>query len=190
MTRLRPARFLAPLLLTLGVTGLAAAQDAPGDNLRGLVSADLCPPQAYVYIDEEEDDDLAADLDAQLDKYAALYGLSYGDPRTCTVYQTFTVDTFKVSGGRYVFSAAFELEVRGEATVVLSTPPVAAAAIPARPQAEKPAARTLTVERVRLWNDQGYGLLSRSGVEDAAARQAREYYEAFALAWKSTHKAK
>lgn len=182
MTLPRPARFLAPLLLVLGA---AAAQDAQG-NLRGLVNADLCPPQAYVYVDEKEDGDFAA-LDAQLDKYAALYGLSYGDPRTCTVYQTFTVDTFKAAGGRYVFTAAFELELRGEARVTLSPP--ASAPIPARPQAA-PAARTLTAERLRLWGDQGYGLISRANIEDTAATQAREYYEAFALAWKATHKAK
>ena len=187
MTRSRPARFLAPLLLTLGAAGPAAAQDAP-DNLRGLVNADLCPPQAYVYVDEKEDEDFAAELDAQLDKYAALYGVSYGDPRTCTVYQTFTVDTFKAAGGRYVFTAAFELELRGEARVNLSAT-AASGTVPARPQAA-PAPRTLTVERLRLWGDQGYGLISRANVEDTAATQVREYYEAFALAWKATHKAK
>ena len=186
MTSLRPARLLAPLLLTLGV---AAAQQAQG-NLRGLESADLCPPQAYVYVDEKEDEDFAADLDAQLDKYAALYGVSYGDPRTCTVYQTFTVDTFKAAGGRYVFTAAFEIELRGEAGVVLGTLAPTSSVIPARPPAEKPAPRTLTAERLRLWGDQGYGLISRANVEDTAATQAREYYEAFALAWKATHKAK
>lgn len=54
----------------------------------------LCPPQAYVSVDDREDSDLAAQLAADLEKYAVLYGLSYGDPRTCTAEQNFFVNVF------------------------------------------------------------------------------------------------
>ncbi len=166
----------------------AALADEQQDNLRGLTGPDLCPPSAYVYVDDNEDSALSSKLDEALDRYATLYSIPYGDPKTCTVTQSLVVDTFK-SSGKYVYSIKFLLELRRSVTVALPYPSVGSAtAIPSIPG---PAAhaRTLDVKYLQVWHDQGFGLISDSkNIPDVSLEQLRNYYEAFALAWKATHR--
>lgn len=178
-----PRPVLSLLLLAALLCGAAQAESK--DNLRGLTAADLCPPTAFVYLDDEEQTDMAADVDAALEKYATLYSLPYGDPKTCTVNQTFVVDSFKSRSGKYVYSAAFTLETRREAAVILPMPQTKMP--PATPPSKTE--RRLTLEYVTLWSDRGYGLLnSADEIGDMAVQEVRDYYENFALAWKATHK--
>lgn len=169
------------ILLIASVLALAGRVNATHqqDNLRGLTAADLCPPTSYVYIDEEEDDEIAAQLDESLDKYSMLYSIPYGDPKTCTVYQTFVVDTFK-SSGRYVYTVEFALELKKDARISLPEP---------SSTDEKASDRTLTVKEVQLWSDRGFGTIADAkSIPNMSLEQVRDYYEAFALAWKATHK--
>ena len=171
-----PAAYTAPmrraLLVPLALAFLlgTARADHQQDNLRPLTAADLCPPVAYAYVDDEEQEDLAVALDEQLDRYATLYGVPYGDPKTCTVAQIFTLDAFKGRDGRMLY--ALDLSV----------------------QAVKPArltvgAHTFEARALELWSTSGYGSVSSAeGLEEMAVESVREYYEELALAWKATHR--
>ncbi|EYB67354.1 hypothetical protein DEIPH_ctg044orf0083 [Deinococcus phoenicis] len=163
---MRPALLLLPALLTL--TGTAHADHQQG-NLRPLTAADLCPPTSYVYLDDQEQEDLELKVDEQLIRYATLYAVPFGDPKTCTVAQLYNVDAFRAEDGRVLYSLSFSLELLKDARITLGT-------------------RTLTASHLQLWSTAAYGSLPGvSALASAAAENARTSYEDFALAWKATH---
>lgn len=170
--------FFAACVLALTGNAFAAGQQ---DNLRGLTAADLCPPTAFVYVDDDEQEDIAMKLDEALDKYSTLYSIPYGDPKTCTVNQTFVVDSFKSeSNSRYVYAVEFSLELKNDTKINLPLP---------MGKGTNNTERTLSVKYVQFWNDRGYGTVANvKSVPDMSVEQVRDYYEAFALAWKATHK--
>ncbi|WP_216323331.1 hypothetical protein [Deinococcus aestuarii] len=159
----------------LGLTVLAlllgtARADHQQDNLRPLTSSDLCPPVAYVAVDDEEQQDLAVALDEQLDRYATLYGVPYGDPKTCTVDQIFTLDAFKARDGRMLYALDLSLQTAKPARLTLGT-------------------HTFDAKALELWSSSGYGSVAgQDDLADMAVGSVREYYEELALAWKATHK--
>lgn len=161
-------RAFLTLTALLTLPGGAHADHQRG-NLRGVTAADLCPPVAYVYIDDEEQEDLAVDLDAQLARYATLYSVPFGDPKTCTVDQIFVVDAFEARNGDLLYSLDLSVELSGDARVTLGT-------------------RTLTASHLQLWSVSGYGSVRDVGsLADMATESVRDYYEEFALDWKATH---
>ena len=166
MNRVSAAASVLAALLTVSGPGLATHQQG---NLRGLTGADLCPPVAYVYLDDEEQEDLAVELDKRLARYATLYSVPFGDPKTCTVAQEFTIDAFEARGGRILYSLELTLELVKDARVTLGT-------------------RTLTASHLQLWSSSGYGSVAdEDELADLAAEQVRDYYEGLALEWKAAH---
>lgn len=164
MNRALPAALAA--LLALPSPALATHQQG---NLRGLTGADLCPPAAYVYLDDEEQEDLAVELDGRLARYATLYSVPFGDPKTCTVTQEFTIDAFEGRDGRILYSLDLTLELVKDARVTLGT-------------------RTLNVTHLQLWSSSGYGSVAgEDDLADMAAEQVRDSYEDFALEWRAAH---
>ncbi len=161
-------RTLLTLAALMTLPGIARADHQQG-NLRLLTAADLCPPISYVYVDDEEQEDLAVEVDEQLARYATLYGIGYGDPKTCTVAQVFTVDAFEGRDGRYLYALDLNVELVKDARVTLGT-------------------RTLTASHLQLWSSSGYGSVSDAdALAEMATGSVRDYYEEFALAWKATH---
>lgn len=161
-------RALLTLSALLLLSGPARADHQRG-NLRGLSTADLCPPVAYVFLDDEEQEELETGLDEQLVRYATLYSVPFGDPKTCTVTQSFNVDAFEGADGRILYSLSLELGLRGDVRVMLGT-------------------RTLTLSGLQLWSSSGYGSVQRTeALLNAAAENVRAYYEDFALDWKAVH---
>ncbi|MDL2345010.1 hypothetical protein QOL99_12735 [Deinococcus sp. MIMF12] len=149
-----------------------AGADHQQANLRSLVAADLCPPVAYVYVDDEEEEDLGVLLDEQLMRYATLYGVPYGDPRTCTVEQIFAVDAFEAEGGDYLYALDLNLQLRADARVTLGS-------------------RQLTVKALELCATSGYGRAAdAAGLTRTLINNVRAYSEEFALEWKATHPAR
>ncbi|MBB5235056.1 hypothetical protein [Deinococcus budaensis] len=161
-------RALLTLAALAALPSTAHAEHQQG-NLRGLTAADLCPPIAYVYVDEQEDEDLAVAVDERLARYATLYGLPFGDPKTCTVAQIFTVTASEARDGKLLYTLDLSLEVPGEARVSLGN-------------------RTLTARHLQLWSVSGYGSVAGVGaLADLATESVRDYYEEFALDWKAAH---
>ncbi|WP_104991071.1 hypothetical protein [Deinococcus sp. NW-56] len=153
------------------LTPLAGADHQQG-NLRALTAADLCPPVAYVYVDDEEVEDLAVLLDEQLMRYATLYGVPSGDPKTCTVQQVFSVDAFETEDGDYLYTIDLSLQLRPDVRVTLGS-------------------RQLTVKALELWSSSGYGRATDApGLVRTLTNNVRAYYEDLALAWKATHPAR
>lgn len=158
-----------PLLAALLLLPAPALAEHQRGNLRGLTAADLCPPVSYVYLDDEEQEELEAGVDEQLVRYATLYSVPFGDPKTCTVTQSFVVDAFKAEDGRVLYSLSLEVGLRADARVSLGS-------------------RTLTVSGLQLWAASGYGSVrNAAALADAATGNVREYYEDFALDWKAVH---
>ncbi|SMB91021.1 hypothetical protein [Deinococcus hopiensis] len=156
------------LVALLALSGLALADHQQG-NLRGLTGPDLCPPVSYVYFEDEEQDDLAAEVDAQLARYAQLYSVPYGDPKTCTVAQVFTVAAFQARDGRVLYSVQLSVELVKDARVTLGS-------------------RTLSAAHLQLWSFSGYGSVAgEDALAGMATEQVRDSYEELALDWKSTH---
>ena len=113
---------------------------------------------------------LAVALDEQLDKYATLYGVPYGDPKTCTVDQIFTLDAFKGRDGRMLYALDLTVQTAKPARLTLGT-------------------HTFDAKFLELWSTSGYGSVAGKGdLADMAVESVREYYEELALAWKATHK--
>lgn len=138
-------------------------------NLRGLTAADLCPPISYVYVDDQEDEDLAVEVDERLARYATLYGVPFGDPKTCTVAQIFTVDAYEARDGKLLYTLDLSVELPGDARVSLGS-------------------RTLTARHLQLWSVAGYGSVEDvDALGDLVTESVRDYYEEFALDWKATH---
>ncbi|MFC4453057.1 hypothetical protein [Deinococcus sonorensis] len=163
----RPAALLT--LLALATAGHALAQDQAG-NLRGLKAEQLCPPSAQVTVDDDDNSEVAAELEQRMERYATLYGLSYGDPKTCLVDQTLTLDTFQTDDKVYAYVVELSLELRGAAPVTVG-------------------GSALTVQRLKLWSNVYYG--SNDDLDallDHAVDRARDYYEELALDWKASHK--
>ncbi|MBI0446108.1 MULTISPECIES: hypothetical protein [Deinococcus] len=161
-------RALLTLTALLTLPGPARAEHQQG-NLRALTAADLCPPIAYVYVDDEEQEDLAVAVDEQLARYAALYAIPYGDPKTCTVAQIFTVDAFQTRDGNFLYSLELSAELVHDARVTLGN-------------------RTLTASHLQLWSVAGYGSVpDAEALDQVATDHVRNYYEEFALDWKATH---
>lgn len=158
-------------LTALAILSGPARADHQQANLRGLTGADLCPPVSYVYLDDEEQEELAVEVDKQLMRYAALYGIPFGDPKTCKVAQIFAVDAFRARDGRVLYSVDLSLELLGDARVSLGN-------------------RQLTVSHLQLWFTSGYGSLSSPAeLVNMATSSVRDYYEDFALEWKAAHPA-
>lgn len=161
----------------LALTALAlltplAGADHQQANLRALTAADLCPPVAYVYVDDEEVEDLAVLLDEQLMRYATLYGVPSGDPKTCTTEQIFAVDAFETEDGDYLYALDLSVQLRPDARVTLG-------------------GRQLTVKALELWSTSGYGAAADpEGLVRTLTNSVRAYYEELALAWKATHPAR
>ncbi len=163
---MRPA-----LLLALTLLSCAAAQSAStqASNLRDLSLADLCPPTAYVTIDDEDDGELAADIEGQLDKYATLYGLRYGDAKGCTAASYLSVDAFKLKGGTYSYLIEFGVELRGDVRLTLGS-------------------RNVTVAAPRVWTNSYYGSYATlENLRDGVTDRVRDYYDEFALDWRAAH---
>lgn len=160
------------VLTALALLTPPAGADHQQANLRPLVAADLCPPIAYVYVDDEEAEDLGALLDEQLMRYATLYGVPSGDPKTCTVEQIFAVDAFEAEDGQHLYSLDLSLQLRSDARVTLGS-------------------RQFTVKALELWSTSGYGAAADSGgLVRTLTNNVRAYYEDFALEWKATHPAR
>lgn len=154
--------------LTTLLPGMAGAEHQQG-NLRTLTAADLCPPVSYVYVDDEEQEDLAVEVDAQLARYATLYAVPYGDPKTCTVAQILTLDAFKARDGRYLYAMDLDVELLKDTQLTLGT-------------------RQFTASHLQLWSTSGYGSVADvDALADMATESARDYYEDFALDWKAAH---
>ncbi|GMA14576.1 hypothetical protein E5F05_10170 [Deinococcus metallilatus] len=161
-------RALLTLTALLTLSGPAQANHQQG-NLRALTAADLCPPLAYVYVDDQEQEDLAVAADEQLARSATLYDIPFGDPKTCTVAQIYTLDAFQTRDGRFLYSLELSLELVKDAQVRLGS-------------------RTLTASHLQLWSTSGYGSVpDAEALAALAAERVRPYYEEFALAWKATH---
>ncbi|GBF05728.1 hypothetical protein DAERI_050237 [Deinococcus aerius] len=161
-------RALLTLTALTTLSGTAGADHQQG-NLRTLTAADLCPPISYVYVDDEEQEDLAVEVDEQLARYATLYAIPYGDPKTCTVAQVFTIDAFEGRDGRYLYAVDLDIELVKDAQVTLGT-------------------RRLTASHLQLWSTSGYGSVpDADALAEMATTSARDYYEEFALDWKATH---
>ncbi|WP_034387156.1 hypothetical protein [Deinococcus sp. YIM 77859] len=162
---MRRALLLTVLTLLLGT----ARADHQQGNLRALTGADLCPPVSYVYLDDEEQEEIAVEVDKQLMRYAALYGIPFGDPKTCTVAQIFAVDAFQSRDGRVLYAVDLELELLGDARVTLGN-------------------RQFTASHLQLWSASGYGAVaSPKDLVNMAMSSVRDYYEDFALEWKAAH---
>ncbi|WP_102127124.1 hypothetical protein [Deinococcus planocerae] len=130
----------------------------------------LCPPVAYVTDDDEEQRDLAVALGGQLDRYATPSGVPYGDPKTCTVDQIFTLDAFKARDGRMLYAVDLRVRAAKPARLTLGT-------------------HTFDAKALELWSSSGYGSVAGPGdLADVAVESVREYDEELALAWKATHK--
>ncbi|MPY66148.1 hypothetical protein F8S09_05475 [Deinococcus sp. SDU3-2] len=161
----------------LALTALAfltppAGADHQQDNLRPLLAADLCPPVAYVYVDDEESEDLGVALDEQLMRYATLYGVPSGDPKTCTVQQIFSVDAFETEDGDFLYALDLSVQLRPDARVTLGS-------------------RQFTVKALELWSTSGYGRAADAeGLVRTLTNNVRAYYEELALSWKATHPAR
>ncbi|GAA5511424.1 hypothetical protein Dcar01_00133 [Deinococcus carri] len=161
-------RALLPLAALLTLPGPALATHQQG-NLRALTSADLCPPTSYIYLDDKEQEELEVRVDEQLVRYATLYGIPFGDPKTCTVAQIFSVDAFKTRDGRILYSLDLGLELLKDAQVTLGS-------------------RNLTASHLQLWSTSAYGGVANADeLANMATESARTYYEELALAWKATH---
>lgn len=157
-------RTLLTLMALMTLPGTARADHQQG-NLRLLTAADLCPPISYVYVDDKEQEDLAVEVDEQLARYA----IGYGDPKTCTVAQVFTVDAFKGRDGRYLYALDLKVELVKDARVTLGT-------------------RSLTASHLQLWSSSGYGSVpDADALAEMATESVRDHYEEFALVWKATH---
>ncbi|MCP2013813.1 hypothetical protein L1280_000941 [Deinococcus sp. HSC-46F16] len=157
------------VLAALALLTPPAGADHQQGNLRSLVAADLCPPVASVYVDDEESDDLGAALDEQLMRYATLYGVPSGDPKTCTVQQIFSVDAFETEDGEFLYALDLSLQLRPDVRVTLGS-------------------RQLTVKALELWSTSGYGRAAdAAGLVRTLTNNVRAYYEDFALEWKATH---
>lgn len=160
------------VLTTLALLAPPAGADHQQANLRPLVAADLCPPFSSVYVDDEEIEDLAALLDEQLLRYATLYGVPYGDPKTCTVQQIFSADAFETEDGDYLYSIELRLQLRPDVRVTLGT-------------------RQFMVRALELWSTSGYGRAADApGLVRSLTNSVRDYYEDLALEWKATHPAR
>lgn len=160
------------VLAALALLTPPAGADHQQGNLRPLVAADLCPPVAYVYVDDEEEEALGIALDEQLMRYATLYGVPSGDPKTCTVQQIFSVDAFETEDGDFLYTLDLSLQLRSDARVMLGS-------------------RQLTVKALELWSTSGYGrAVNAQGLSRTLTNSVRAYYEELALAWKATHPAR
>lgn len=167
MTARLPVR---PLLtaLALGFTLAGATNQAP--NLRQFKPSDLCPPAAYVTLDDKEDSDLAAALEEQLDKYATLYGIRYGDPKTCTLDHFLTVDAFEGNDGRYSYVIEMGIELPGEVSATVG-------------------GRSVKLKTPKIWSSIYYGSYTDlDALKEGVTDKTRNYYDEFALDWKATHK--
>ncbi|WP_157464961.1 hypothetical protein [Deinococcus apachensis] len=161
-------RALLTLTALMILPGTALAEHQQG-NLRTLTATDLCPPISYVYVDDEEQEDLAVEVDEQLARYATLYAIPYGDPKTCTVAQVFTVDAFESRDGRYLYAVDLDVELVKDAQVTIGT-------------------HRLTASHLQLWSTSGYGSVpDADALAEMATNSVRDYYEEFALDWKATH---
>ena len=160
------------VLAALALLTPPAGADHQQGNLRSLVASDLCPPVAYVYVDDEESEDLGVALDEQLMRYATLYGVPSGDPKTCTTEQIFAVDAFETEDGDYLYALDLSVQLRPDARVTLG-------------------GRQLTVKALELWSSSGYGRATDApGLVRTLTNNVRAYYEELALAWKATHPAR
>ena len=163
---MRPA---LPLALTVFTCTAALAASTQSSNLHDLSGSDLCPPTAYVTIDDEDDGELAADIEGQLDKYATLYGLKYGDSKTCSATTYLSVDAFKTKAGAYSYLIEFGVELRGDVRASLGE-------------------RTVTVSAPRIWTNSYYGSYSSlDNLKDGVTDRVRDYYDEFALDWRAAH---
>lgn len=160
----------AALLTLLGLLATAQAASNQAANLRDLKDADLCPPAAYVTLDDKSDDALAADLEGQLDKYATLYGLQYGDPKTCLASPFLSVDAFKTSRGNYSYIIEFGVELEGDAQLSVG-------------------GRSFAVNTPKIWSNLYYGVYSSlSDLKGGVADKVRDYFDEFALDWRASHR--
>ncbi|MBB6099016.1 hypothetical protein HNR42_002452 [Deinobacterium chartae] len=159
-------KFWAVLSL-LAAAPVAAAADV---NFKDFQASDLCKPEVYVTLNEEDDAELAGELLDILEDFATLYEIRYGSDAGCILKTYLTVDAYEEEDGRYTYVNELSVEFGGEATLSAG-------------------GRSYRVKAPQLWSTVYYGLYAdQEALLNSLEKNIKTYYEELALAWKKNRK--
>ncbi|ADV66753.1 hypothetical protein [Deinococcus maricopensis] len=163
---------LLPMVAALAAASTPALADHQSGNLRDFTAADLCPPSVYVTVDDEDDDDFAADLEKDLVGALTKAGIRTGNSKTCLADLTVSIDAYTDDDEKLTYATKInlDLDLADPTTLTLGT-------------------RRLRVSYITLWDSTAYGTFNDTDeFYDQLADNLQEDLAGFIADWKTAHR--